>query len=137
VIAGGWALARVVRGRAGRLGGAGYGAALVAVGAGSFAYHGPQFGGADALHNASIAAVGAFIAGDVVARRGELGALARRPATWVAGAALAAGAAVNVLTRTGAPGCRPDSLLQGHAAWHVLTAAALAAWASARTALLE
>lgn len=30
--------------------------------------------------------------------------------------------------RTGSPFCRPDSLLQGHALWHVLAAGALAAW---------
>jgi len=36
--------------------------------------------------------------------------------------------AVYALSRTGAPLCRPDSLLQGHALWHVLTAAALWWW---------
>jgi hypothetical protein len=35
---------------------------------------------------------------------------------------------VNLLTRTGAPLCRPESLLQGHAAWHALTALAIALW---------
>src|SRR5919106_1387647 len=46
-------------------------------------------------------------------------------------AALTAGAAalvVNVVTRTGAPLCRPGGLLQGHAAWHILTAIAIASW---------
>ena len=31
----------------------------------------------------------------------------------------------HTLGRTGMPGCRPDSLLQPHAAWHVLSAVAL------------
>jgi len=42
--------------------------------------------------------------------------------------ALTAGAAVFVLTRTDAPLCRPDALVQGHAVWHVLTAVALGMW---------
>ena len=40
-------------------------------------------------------------------------------------AALGVGALIGTLTRSGAPFCRPDSLLQGHAAWHVLAAVAL------------
>jgi hypothetical protein len=47
-------------------------------------------------------------------------------------AALAAGAACWWLGRTGGPLCDPDSPLQGHAAWHLLTASALAAWAQTR-----
>jgi hypothetical protein len=46
-------------------------------------------------------------------------------------ALLGAAVVVDVLSRTDRPLCRPDSLLQGHAAWHVLTAAALWAWGSA------
>ena len=42
-----------------------------------------------------------------------------------------AGAAVLTLSRSGGPWCRPDSLLQGHAAWHVLSAMSLASWALA------
>ena len=43
----------------------------------------------------------------------------------------AAGAAGWWLGRTASPWCDPDSLLQGHAAWHLLGAAALACWAVA------
>ena len=50
-------------------------------------------------------------------------------------AALAVGAACWWLGRTGGPLCDPDSPLQGHAAWHLLTAFALAAWG--RAVLLE
>ena len=57
----------------------------------------------------------------------------RGPAAAAAGT-LALGALVNVLSRTGGPLCRPKSLIQGHAVWHVLSAVSLAAWA--RGALL-
>lgn len=54
-------------------------------------------------------------------RRGRRGPLpAYRPAALVA----ALGLTVYVLGRTGGPLCRPASLLQAHAAWHVLIAAA-------------
>ena len=33
---------------------------------------------------------------------------------------------VNLLTRTGAPLCRPGSVFRGHGAWHILTAIAIA-----------
>jgi hypothetical protein len=46
-------------------------------------------------------------------------------------AAGAAGAACWWLGRSASPTCDPDSLLQGHAAWHLLAAAALACWALA------
>ena len=99
--------------------------ALAAVGVGSGLYHGPMPAGAEAVHDGSIVALGVAFA--MAAARGR----PRRPSktTWLlAGTAIAA----NVLTRTGAPLCRPDSLLQGHAAWHVLTAAAVAAWLTER-----
>jgi hypothetical protein len=51
------------------------------------------------------------------------------PPAAVAAGTLALGALINVLSRTGGPLCRPKSLLQGHAAWHVLSAAALTVWA--------
>jgi hypothetical protein len=43
-------------------------------------------------------------------------------------AALAVGGIVNALSRTGAPLCRPDGLLQGHGVWHVLTAVGAGLW---------
>jgi hypothetical protein len=84
----------------------------------------PRAGGAVA------GALGLLVAaGEVaVARRGPR----RPPGAYRAGvAALAVGAACWWLGRTGGPLCDPDSLLQGHAAWHLLTAFALAAWGSA------
>lgn len=96
--------------------------ALALVGIGSVLYHGPMPPGAGPVHDASLVAVP--VAALVVAwRRRSF----PRPPT-IAVAALAAAAVANVLTRTGAPWCRPDSLLQGHALWHVLTAVGAALW---------
>jgi hypothetical protein len=50
---------------------------------------------------------------------------ARRRAAGLLGVATV----VNLLSRTGGPLCRPGSPIQGHGAWHVLTAMALRAWA--------
>jgi hypothetical protein len=51
-----------------------------------------------------------------------------RVAYGIAAAALALAGAAQLLGRTDAPLCAPDSLSQGHAFWHVLTAVALGAW---------
>jgi hypothetical protein len=96
--------------------------ALGLVGVGSVLYHGPMPRGAGLAHDGSIAALAAACVA-VAWRRRSFG----RPPV-VALVALTAGAAVNVLTRTGAPLCDPESLVQGHAAWHVLTAVAVGAW---------
>jgi hypothetical protein len=95
--------------------------ALAAVGVGSVLYHGPMTPGATLAHDGSIVVLAATI--PLAWRRGSL--------RWPPVAAVIAGGGavvVNLLTRTGAPLCRPESLLQGHAAWHVLTALAIALW---------
>ena len=95
--------------------------ALAAVGVGSVLYHGPMTPGAGLTHDGTIVALAATVP---VAWR-------RRSLRWPPVAAVIAGGAaivVNLLTRTGAPLCRPGSLLQGHAAWHILTALAIALW---------
>jgi hypothetical protein len=78
--------------------------------------------GAEAVHDGAIVALAVVTAAAAWRRRSvpRPGALAL--------VALAAAVALNLLGRTGAPLCRPDSLAQGHAAWHVLTAVAAAAW---------
>ena len=96
--------------------------ALVLVGVGSVLYHGPMPPSAGPVHDASLVAVP--VAALAVAWRRR--SFPRPPALAVA--ALALGAVVNALSRTDAPLCRPDSLVQGHAAWHVLTAAGAALW---------
>lgn len=108
------------------------GVALVAVGGGSFVFHGPQPSWAGPAHDWPIVALGAIcVAG--LARgwsRGDLSGWALPAALFALGlAAYAAG-------RSGSPLCRPDSLWQFHGAWHIVSAvAALAvAWAMARGA---
>jgi MYXO-CTERM domain-containing protein len=95
---------------------------LAAVGIGSFLYHGPMPAGAEALHDGTIVAL-LVLTGAAAWRRRRL----PRPSTLALVAVTGAGL-LNLLGRTGAPLCRPDSLAQPHAAWHVLTAAAMAAW---------
>lgn len=53
---------------------------------------------------------------------------ARRPIAWAL-ASLAVGATLGTLSRSGGPLCDPDSLWQGHAAWHVLASVGLVALA--------
>jgi hypothetical protein len=96
--------------------------ALALVGVGSVLYHGPMPPGAGPLHDASLLAVPVAALGVAWGRR----SFPRPPAAAVA--ALAAGVVANLLSRTGAPLCRPDGLLQGHALWHVLTAVGAAVW---------
>jgi hypothetical protein len=83
-------------------------------------------------------AVGAAVLAEVaVARRppvptaaelAEAGRETGRRSRTIMLAALAVGVTVYLLGRTGGPLCRPDSLLQPHALWHLLTAVAMAAW---------
>lgn len=99
------------------------GPALAANGLGSMGFHGPGDRVSHRLHDLSLwSTIGIFGA--------EVGATAvRRPRQLIrlAGplAVLAAGAAVNAGTRTGARWCRPDSLLQGHGLWHLASAVAV------------
>jgi hypothetical protein len=59
----------------------------------------------------------------------------RRDLGVVAGVLVLAGLAY-LLGRSGGPACEPDSLIQGHGAWHLLTALALALWARVAFSLL-
>lgn len=99
--------------------------ALVAVGVGSFAYHGPQPSWAKLAHDWPIVAAGAVYAAGLArsARRQRLSA-------WAAPAAVfALGLAAYTAGRSGSPLCRPESLWQYHGAWHILSATA-AGWAA-------
>jgi hypothetical protein len=69
----------------------------------------------------------ALVASEAVIYRRHL-----RSVNWTqytALACLAIGGVVFALSRTGAPLCSPESLLQGHGLWHILTAVALMLWA--------
>jgi hypothetical protein len=111
----------------------GFGLIVAAAGVGSVDYHGPGSPAARLLHDGSLYLVIGLVAWWEGARwvgRGRLtprGRVAYRAALALA----AAGAAGWWLGRTASPWCDPDSLLQGHAAWHLLGAAALACWALA------
>jgi hypothetical protein len=93
------------------------GTSAIAAGVGSVLYHGPGGRAGRLVHDATAA----LLAGVTVV------ALTRRhaPQRASAVACLAAAGALHTASRSGRVLCRPDSLLQGHAGWHVLTAAAL------------
>jgi hypothetical protein len=75
---------------------------------------------------AAVAAIGLVAAELAVYRRGIR---TPGPPLYAGLGCLLVGGVVFSLSRTGGPLCDPESLLQGHAVWHVLTAAALALWA--------
>jgi hypothetical protein len=135
VAVGAWLAGRGRRADAGpgRPGQIGFGLVVVAAGVGSVDYHGPGSPAARLLHDGALYAVAGFVAWREVARRVGRARLdpRRRAAYQAALAAAAIGAACWWLGHTGSPACDPDSLLQGHAAWHLLAAAALACWAVA------
>jgi hypothetical protein len=112
-----------------------FGLAVAAAGVGSVDYHGPGSPAARLLHDGGLYAVVGLVAWHEVTRRvrapGAGWTSRRRAAYRAALAAAAAGAACWWLGRTASPWCDPDSLLQAHAAWHLLGAAALACWAVA------
>jgi hypothetical protein len=121
----------------------GFGVAVAAAGVGSVDYHGPGSPAARLLHDAGLYAVVGFVAWQEIARRVGRARRARAGVPWVgwtprrrtayraALAATAAGAVGWWAGRTQSPWCDPDSLLQGHAAWHLVGAFALACWAVA------
>jgi hypothetical protein len=120
VVAGVWVVARSRSPSVDRLVVVAGGVALVLVGAGSFAYHGPQPSWGGDAHDGSILlllGVLAVTAGPRLRRHAPI-------APRVALIALAAGGAAWVLGRTDGPLCDPDSPLQLHAAWHLLAALA-------------
>ena len=73
--------------------------------------------------NAPLAVVAvAGVAGRQLIPSGNPGFDHRRKRVFVALGVLGLGAVVMLLSRTGAPLCFPNSLIQGHAIWHVLAA---------------
>ena len=118
--------------RAGR-GSLAVGLAVAAAGVGSVDYHGTGSPAARLLHDGGLYAVVGLVAWREVARRvgrERLGP-AQQAAYRLALGVAAAGAVCWWAGRTGSPWCDPDSLLQAHAAWHLLGAAALGGWAVA------
>ena len=111
-------------------------AALAATGSGSFAFHGPQPSWAKVAHGAPMFAVVALAVGNEAIRLLPVveGLDSPRPSQAHRVAVVAGAAALGAygLGRTGSPVCRPESRLQWHAVWHVLSSIAVAAVAAAR-----
>jgi len=119
--------------RAERITAGAYGAFVAISGAGSVAYHGPQFAGAELFHDLPIAGMLAVGIGVPVIRRIRRQPVlvgSRRAAWWAAGLGAAGGLAF-LAGRTGSPACDAESLLQLHGLWHLCTAGAAGAWAAA------
>jgi len=101
------------------------GVALMAVGFGSFAFHGPQPSWAGLAHDWPMIAVAAvYVVGFARSWRRQT-----RSVWAVATGVFALGLVAYVAGRSGSPLCRPDSVWQYHGAWHVVSAAA-AGWAA-------
>lgn len=95
-------------------------------GLGSAAYHGPGGRRAKQLHDVGIVVLATTMVGARVADRPPL------PLPPVAATLGAVAVGVHALSRTGGPLCACRSPFQGHAAFHLLTAAALVAAAHDR-----
>lgn len=103
-----------------------YSAGLTLVGLGSVAFHGPQPTGARVMHDVPIPVlIGLALGTPLVRSHRGLDALPgwSRHRGGVLAATIVAALAAYAGGRTGAPTCDPDSPLQLHGAWHVLSAA--------------
>ncbi len=141
VAGGAWLLTRVGRlDRSERVPATAYGLAVALSGVGSVAYHGPQFAGAQLLHDLPIVmmvgiGVGVPIVRAVRGRR-VVGENSRSRLRGAAAAGVIGGLSY-LGGRTGASTCDPDSLLQFHGAWHLATALAATMWGGAVWSLDE
>lgn len=128
VAVGGWLLHGAAGRPADRVPLVAAGTAMAGVGLASVAYHGPQPAWAEPAHDGSIAGLGVVLIGLIVRRVAHRG----RPAVavdarrrWAVGASWATALLAYAMGRTGSRWCRPESLWQPHAAWHVLSAIAI------------
>jgi hypothetical protein len=96
-------------------------AALAFEGVGSVAYHGPGGRASKFVHDAGLLALGVAFAR---VARDDAESLRPRPLAIALGASAAV---LHTLSRTGRPLCSCNSRLQGHAVFHLLAAAAVAA----------
>ena len=104
-------------------------ALLGLIGFGSFDYHGPQSVAANTLHNASILLLLALLITELAARlirRDQLLPGASRPRIVVLVSCTLMGLVCYGLGRTDSTACDPMSVVQLHALWHILIAAAAA-----------
>jgi hypothetical protein len=115
--------------------------ALVLAGTGSFLFHAGLTAWSARLDGILVAVVVVALAaarwGPRRRRTGRGSGSRRRILTLLSACALATGAACWALGRTGGPWCRPQSLLQAHAAWHLLAGAAAGLWLAASRDTLD
>ena len=107
-----------------------FGVLVAANAVGGLGFHGPGGRLGHRLHDVALLGTLATMSAQVLAVAPAAPALApaaRRRLVSAAGL-LAVASVVKALSGTGGPWCRPDSRVQGHAVWHVLTAAGLYEW---------
>jgi hypothetical protein len=134
-VAGGWVLTR--SGEAERRRRPALRAAAVAIGMngpGGLAYHGPGGRSGKVLHDVALVATVLAVVGVEAA---DLVADHRTPDVAGPLLLLATGAVVHARSRTGCRWCRPDSAFQGHALWHLVSAAALGWWGTRAAARIK
>jgi hypothetical protein len=107
-----------------------YSLGLVAVALGLAAIHGASDPFAGTLAAGAIIGEIATVSGDR-RTRASAGSRNRTVARSVGLAAIAMGGVAYLLGQTGSPLCRPESVFQWHALWHVLVAVSLVAYAYA------
>jgi hypothetical protein len=107
-----------------------YAIGLVAVGSGLAAIHGASDPFAGTLAAGAVVGEIATVSGDR-RTRSSAGPRSRTVARGVGLAAIAFGGVAFLLGQTGSPLCRPESVFQWHALWHVLVAVSLVAYAYA------
>jgi hypothetical protein len=116
-------------------------AALVLAGTGSFLFHAGLTAWSARLDGILVAVVVMAMAvarwGPRRRRTGHGPGSRQRTLTLLSACALTAGAVCWALGRTGGPWCRPQSLLQAHAAWHLLAGAAAGLWLAASRETLD
>jgi len=103
-------------------------AALAASGTVAFVFHAGLTAWAARLDGLAVGALVAALAAHGWYRLRAGPRSVSRAAGVVPWTLLALGSLCWVLGRSGGPWCRPESLLQAHAAWHLLAAAALFLW---------
>ena len=104
-------------------------ASLGLIGFGSFDYHGPQSAAANTLHNIAILLLLALVVIELTARlirRDQLLPGATRPRLAILASCTLMGLVCYGIGRTESTVCDPMSVVQLHALWHVLIAAAAA-----------
>lgn len=107
---------------------ASFGLLVAANGLGGVAFHGPGGRVGHWIHDTALAGTVAGVATQALTLVRTPPTPAARRRLIRAAALMTVAALVNGLGRTGGPICRPDSRVQAHAVWHVLTAAALYDW---------